>query len=109
MIVMIEKRQTLVHTLTPDGRFGCTVFNDMSEAEARRLAPQYGIDPRHIYAVEQTSFHYRRHIDGAQVAEILNRLPYAEKHTPRQLLDAVQCLVPQAVEILTFWERPGRR
>ena len=109
MIIEIERHQTLIHHRLPSGCLRCTVFNPMSEAEARRLAPQYGIDPLSIFAIEQSLFRYRRHVDGAQVTEILNRLPYAEKHSPLQLLEAVRSLAPQAVAIVSYWDSPGRR
>ena len=37
MIIEIERHQTLIHHRLPSGCLRCTVFNPMSDAEARRL------------------------------------------------------------------------
>lgn len=106
MTIEIEIRHTLVFSVLPDGRHHCALFADMPDAAARRLAHEYGIDERHIYAIGHESFRRRRQIDGEAVWEILSRQPYLETHTPEQLLNAVRCLVPQAVRVIKLHDRP---
>jgi len=100
MTILTAKQRTLVYIAQPNHVLNCMVFNEMGDNEILRLAHEYGIDKKHICAINHIPLLYRRQLDDSTVREILERLPQKERHTPEELLAAVRCVVPDAVRVI---------
>lgn len=100
MIITIEIRHMMVLVTERYRTYRLMVFAEMDEARARRLAAEYGYAEGNIVAVSHETLHYRRYLSDEQVQAVLERMPYREKRTPEQILDAVRCIVPQATRII---------
>ena len=100
MVVEMERRIMSLFIDSGDGMLHRQVFAAMDEARARQLVREYGYDPAGVYAVVYESLVFRHEVDDSEVAAVLDRNPCHECHTMEELLEAVRCIVPQAVRIV---------
>lgn len=91
----------LVISLSVQGLHRLMIFNDMDEAAARRLLPQYGYSPAQVGSMAHVGLSYRREVADAEVADLLERQRALHPEQPRpNLLDALRLHLPEAERIL---------
>jgi len=100
MVVELERRLMSLFIDCGNGLVRRQVFAEMDEARARQLVREYGFDPARVYAVVYEQVVFRHDVDDSEVAAVLDRRPYRECHSLDEVLDAVRCIVPQAVRIV---------